>query len=319
MKFTYLLAIAAIFSLTVNAFTEDKNAPGKPSPPTSDKEKRSEKKSHKPMNPRLWFANYQKYNASAKKVQNTADARYKLGKWAWDNGLEDEAWEQWIVAVTLDKNHASTRKAMGYIKKNEKWIRPGTINNNWLKTVEADQRAFNVTMTIADDADQKFLDEFAWRVRRLNWFMWSLTEGQVYLKSVQIKDKATGGRFHVEKGKRDIPVLRGGGAYCIRPGRPNWEVRSGGKCYVRILAHEMCHGIFGVPDERHGCYCLMQGGLFGIKTKDLILCNDKTHRRHRITPNSCWSIVKKKYPKMVQPNKANYGIPPETKIKIINQ
>ena len=94
------------------------------------------------------------------------------------------------------------------------------------------------------------------------------------------------------------------------------DITSGGHCYVRILAHEMMHGLFGMPDERHGCYCLMQGGLYGIKTKDLVMCDLKSHRPHRDNPQSCWSIIQQKDSSMHYPNPVEYGRAPEVEIEL---
>ena len=47
------------------------------------------------MDPRIWMGHLQSYLKQAKQLNSesdvTADARFKLGKWAYDNGLEDEA------------------------------------------------------------------------------------------------------------------------------------------------------------------------------------------------------------------------------------
>ena len=298
-----ILALIPLFIITATTFADD--------------EKPSKTRHLKPMKPGVWFGHYGDYRTRAKEVKKTTEAHHSLGKWAWDHGLEDEAWEQWIKAIKIDPNHAKTRKSMGFVKQNDKWTRPGKVNPKWIKTVEADGRALKIDITIEDDADKVFFEEFKWRLNRLNWFIWDITQGQLYIKEINVTDNATGGRFVIQKGKLDIPVLRGGGAFCRMPGRKNWQVFSGGRCYVRILAHEMCHGVFGLPDERHGCYCLMQGGLYGIKTKDLVLCDEHSHRHHPITPDACWKIIKKRYPKMKYPNpNKNIGRVPDAIIKI---
>jgi hypothetical protein len=271
-----------------------------------------------------WFGNYQSYLKQAAETKNTADSHHQLGKWAWDNGLEDEAWEQWILAISIDPSHAATRKAMGYVrnKRDKDWTRPGEINQQWIRTLNADKRALSLNITIEDDADAEFFYEYQWRLHRLNWFIWQITEGQMYIKGIHIQDKTQGTsdssthRIVIPKGQLTVPVMEGGGALCKNSGRPDWQVISGGRCYVRILAHEICHGLFGVPDERHGCYCLMQGGLYGIKTKDLVLCDDRTHRHASNTPTSCWNIIMKRYPGMKHPNTAKPGSAPKTKITV---
>lgn len=278
----------------------------------------------KPMPAKQWFSNYQSYLKQAATAQNTADSHFQLGQWAWDNGLEDEAWEQWIQALRIDPDHTATRKATGYSRKSnqENWTRSGEINQKWLLSLQTDKRALSLNITIEDDADAEFLAEYQWRMQRLNWFIWQITEGQMYIKNIHIRDRTPGNsnsslhRIVIPKGQLTIPVMAGGGALCKNSGRPDWQVISGGRCYVRILAHEICHGLFGVPDERHGCYCLMQGGLYGIKTKNLVLCDDRSHRHAANTPDSCWNLILKRYPGMKHPNSAKHGRVPEIKITV---
>lgn len=303
---TLFIFVLAVFLLTVDAPAQ---------------------RSLKPMAAEQWFGNYQSYLLQAASVSNTADAHYQLGQWALKNGLEDEAWEQWILALRVKPHHPPTRIATGYSQQNSdgKWSRPGKINQSWIDSLDADQRGLSLSITIEDDADADFFVEYQWRLRRLNEFIWQITEGQVYIKEIHIQDNTPGSsdstkhRIIIPKGQLKIPVMKGGGALCKNTGRSNWQVISGGRCYVRILAHEIFHGIFGLPDERHGCYCLMQGGLYGISTKDLLLCDSSTHRGVKNTPVSCWSLIQIRYPSMNHPNASKYGRVPEAKIRITDQ
>jgi len=274
----------------------------------------------KPLAGRVWYARYVEYQKRRKalKPSATAEERFLLGKWSYDQRLEDEAWEQWVTAVRRNPDHARTRTAMGFVRMKSKWVRPGQVNRDWIRQVDADQRAFSFTIAIQDDANDEFFHEFRWRLRRLNWFLWDITEGQMYLKNIRVVDNSSQGRFIIQKGKLRLPLLQGGGAFCMRAGRPEWRVVSGGRCYVRILCHEFFHGIFGLPDERHGCPCLMQGGLYGVRTTELSLCDDKTHRQHAVTPLSCWKIVSKRYPKMRHPNKIPYGRVPQVRVSVVD-
>lgn len=272
-----------------------------------------------PMSRQKWFGNYKHYMAESKKLNKvrSSDDHYELGKWAWDNGLEDEAWEQWIIALKYNKNHNDSYKAMGYVKSNGNWIRPGKQNKEWIDKVKTSGRALSYTFALADDASKEFFEEFSWRLRRLNWFIWKLTEGQIYLEKVKIVDKSSKGRFLIDKGRLHQTLLTGGGAVCYKAGQKDWYVKSGGRCYVRIFCHEFFHGIFGLPDERHGCICLMQGGLYGIKTPQIKLCDNKSHRINKVTPVSCWEIVIKRFPDMIHHNK-DYGKAPKLDIEIVN-
>ena len=274
---------------------------------------------YSPMSQKEWFGNYEHYMSESKKLskENNADKHYTLGKWAWDHGLEDEAWEQWLEALKDDSNHASSYKAMGFEKVGDKWQRPGEVDSTWVADVKKAGRALTYTFAFADNVDPAFFEEFSWRVRRLNWFIWDLTEGQMYLNEIKIVDKSTEGRFLIDEGRLYQTLLTGGGAVCYGAGGENWYVKSGGRCYVRIFCHELFHGIFGLPDERHGCICLMQGGLYGIKTPDIALCDKDSHRESSVTPTPCWELVMQKFPDMKH-TKKNHGRAPEVKIEIVD-
>lgn len=274
---------------------------------------------YEPMTQKDWYANYQHYMAESAKLDTVknADKHFELGKWAWNNGLEDEAWEQWITAIKYDTNHADSYKAMGFEKTNTGWERLGEIDEKWIKEVKNAGRALTYTFAFEDDVDAVFFEEFSWRLKRLNWFIWHLTEGQMYLEKVKVVDKSSDGRFVIEKGRLYQTLLTGGGAVCYNSGRENWQVKSGGRCYVRIFCHEFFHGIFGLPDERHGCFCIMQGGLYGVKTPDLKLCDKETHRESTVTPTACWDLVMEKFPDMKHTGK-EHGKVPEVQIEIVN-
>jgi len=272
-----------------------------------------------PMSQQEWFGNYQHYMAESEKLKEVknADQHAELGQWAWDHGLEDEAWEQWLEALKYDKNHASSYTSMGYEKTNNGWQRPGQVDEEWVQQVKQSGRALTYTFAFADDVESAFFEEFSWRLRRLNWFIWHLTEGQMYLEKIKVVDKSTEGRLLIEKGRLYQTLLSGGGALCYNSGQEDWYVKSGGRCYMRILCHEFFHGIFGFPDERHGCICLMQGGLYGIKTPELKLCDKDTHSESTITPTSCWELAMQRFPDMTHTGES-HGRAPEVEIEIIN-
>lgn len=272
-----------------------------------------------PMDPRAWFGHLQRYGFEAGQLAEAGvEPHFQLGRWAWDHGLEDEAWEQWILAVQRDPDHAGARAAMGFARRGGDWERPGQVNPDWVKRVEAQGQALVIDVAIADDAPPEFFEEFRWRLRRLNWFLWDVTEGQTYLKAVTVEDRKTNGRFVVPANLLQTPVLQGGGAYCLRSGTADWQVVSGGRCYVRILAHEMMHGLFALPDERQGCRSLMQGGLYGVKTSQLTLCDDSTHHVVAEVPESMWTLIKRRHPEMAHPNPAAHGAAPEPVITVVN-
>jgi len=271
-----------------------------------------------PMDAKVWFANYQRYRAASIAIadRKEPDRHFALGNLALEHGLEDEAWEQWLTALYLDPNHAGARAAIGYEWRDQRWFRPHRLNREWIDAVKAAGRAYRFTIAIEDDASEEFLREFSWRVRRLNWLIWDLTEGQAFLERIVIADRTGEGRIVVERGKLDTPLIEGGGARCENPGRADWRILSGGRCYVRILCHEFFHGIFALPDERHGCACIMQGGLYGVKTSDLLLCDAESHVHHPDTPVACWDLIRRRFPDMKHPNSVAYGDAPWVEIEI---
>lgn len=275
-----------------------------------------DKPSLKPIAAKEWAERVRNYQERKKSVEDTPDARYELGRWAFDQGLEDEAWEQWVRAVKLNPDHEPSRRAMGYEKEGNAWVRPGKPDPSWREKIDKAGRAYSFTIAIEDDAGKEFFEDLSWRVRRLNWFLWRLVEGQAFLKKIRIEDKTSEGRFVIERGKLDLTLLEGGGAFCTNAGKENWQVRSGGRCYVRILCHEMLHGIFGLPDERGGCACLMQGGLYGIRTDQIPLCDRETHKEDDSLPDSCWELIRKRFPEMAHPNPVDPGRPPDVEIEI---
>ncbi|MCH8318178.1 MAG: hypothetical protein IIA88_06735, partial [Bacteroidetes bacterium] len=146
-----------------------------------------------PMSQQEWFGNYKHYMAESKKLNEvkSADQHYELGQWAWEHGLEDEAWEQWLEAIKYDKNHAPSYIAMGYEKTDNDWQRPGQVDEEWIHQVKKSGRALTYTFAFADDVEPEFFEEFNWRIQRLNWFIWDLTEGQMYLEKIKVVDKST--------------------------------------------------------------------------------------------------------------------------------
>lgn len=264
------------------------------------------------------------YDEQARAIAADPDRQphLELGHWAYENGLEDEAWEQWIIALDLEGPKSQVWEQMGFqLGEHGPYPTggPAEPNDAWLKQVRAAGRAYSFRIAIQDDASAEFFADLGWRVRRMNWFLWRATEGQVFLEEVEIIDKEPDGRFVIEAGKLGITLLDGGGAFCANPGTPDWKVISAGKVYVRILAHEMLHGIFGLPDERHGCACIMQGGLYGIRSDQLQLCDATTHRSDPATPTSCWELALSRFPEMKHPNPAVIGAPPDVRLKIVDR
>lgn len=271
-----------------------------------------------PLRPREWQKRMNEYQKRASECEETADAHFELGEWVMKQRLEEEAWDQWLAAVALDPDHAGVRKSMGMVKKDGKWVYPGEVNEEWVKKVDEGGRGLEYVVAIADDVDEEFYDGLSIRIRRINRFLWRLTEGQFYLKKITLKDMTRRARWRIPKGMADTKLMGAGGAQCVNAGRENWYLRAGGRANVRIFVHELFHGIFGLPDERAGCPCLMQGGLYGITLAEIKICDEDSHKEERRIPGCCWDKIIERFPKVVHPNKEDFGRAPDAKIVIVD-
>jgi tetratricopeptide (TPR) repeat protein len=59
------------------------------------------------------------------KAVELANEHIKLAKWCKENGLEEEAKEHYKLAIKFDEDNKAARKALGYVKKGDKWVKTG--------------------------------------------------------------------------------------------------------------------------------------------------------------------------------------------------
>lgn len=62
--------------------------------------------------------------------ENDAEGHYELGQWCKEEGLGKQAKEQYHKAVAANPEHEAARKALGYVKKDGKWILPKENGEN---------------------------------------------------------------------------------------------------------------------------------------------------------------------------------------------
>ncbi len=55
--------------------------------------------------------------------KDSADARFELGKWCREQGLEEEAEKHFGEVIALSPNHAGAREALGYVRTADGWER----------------------------------------------------------------------------------------------------------------------------------------------------------------------------------------------------
>lgn len=226
----------------------------------------------------------------------TADLHFRLGKWSQEIGLEDVALADYERALAINPKHSSAKSAVDRIRNSTEFK---------LKMLGAEYdkygRAWHISVAIEEGVDKKFIDGWKERIQELSEYVWNITEGQFYIADCEIEDNTSEGKIIVEKGKLDwhgMDNKEGSGvlAYCAASGTPSWEVHCPGLAGVSVLAHEIFHGVFGLPDEYYQtpmCECVMKSAPNPQK-----LCDASNHiggGSNRGPPGSegktCWQII----------------------------
>jgi tetratricopeptide (TPR) repeat protein len=239
------------------------------------------------------------------------DTHYALGIWLKDTAkLEERALGEFEKAVELNPKHTKAIAAVKTIKESFEFQA-----REMIAEYGRTSRAWKLTVAIEDNSDMKFLEEWRDRMQLVSDYFFNLTEGQFFIQECEIEDATSEGRILIEKGKLDwfgLNNKQGSGvlAYCTAGGMPMWNVHAPGKCGISVLAHEMGHGAFGLPDEYYQnpqCDCMMRAAPNPQK-----LCTKETHIGGGRTvgpPGSegkdCWTIVlnrKEWKGAVVQPN-----------------
>ena len=233
-----------------------------------------------------------------------------LATWAKSKGLEDVALGEWEKALEIDPKQSSAIAGVKSIKETLAFKCRAFVAD-YAKT----NRAWRLDVAIEDNVDKKTLEEWQERMQAISDYYFNMTEGQFFIAECEIEDNTSEGRILIEKGKVEWYGLgnkQGTGvlAYCTAGGSPQWNVHSPGKAGVSVIAHEMGHGAFGLPDEYYQnpqCDCMMRAAPNPQK-----LCTAATHiagGRNVGPPGSegknCWQIVldrKEWKGAVVQPN-----------------
>lgn len=231
----------------------------------------------------------------------TPDGFIRLARWLEAKGMTELAEQQYEEALKIDPRCAAARSALSAIRSTMEYKTRAFV----AACLQA-RRAYRLTVAIEDNADKKALEEWARRVQEFSKYIFNITEGQFFIAECVIEDSTSNGKILVESGKlndRHIDPGSGIAAYCTQPGTPDWQVHTAGKPVLGTLAHELFHGVFGLPDEYYGdpqCPCVM-----GSEGSPDVLCDDGTHREEAgggNAPRSCWSIIKGLHRDVRQPN-----------------
>ncbi len=230
-------------------------------------------------------------------ADDSPDTHFALGTWLENEAkIEAQAIKEYEKAVELNPKHSKALAAVKRIKDSFEFQAREMV----AEYVKAG-RAWKITIAIEDNADKKFLDEWQERMQLISDYYFGLTEGQFFIAECEIEDSTSEGRIIVEKGKLDwfgLGNKQGQGvlAYCMGGGMPGWSVHSPGKAGISVIAHEMGHGAFGLPDEYYQnpqCDCMMRAAPNPQK-----LCMKDNHiagGRNVGPPGSegkdCWQIV----------------------------
>jgi len=227
----------------------------------------------------------------------TPDLYYRLGKWCEEVELDDLALAGYESALALNPRHSQAKAAATKIKTSGAYMLRSLVDH-YDKTA----RAWHITVTIEEKVDKKFIETWREKIQFLSDYIWNITEGQFFIATCEIEDDASDGKIIVEKGKLNWGGMdneQGTGvlAYCAAAGSPGWEVHCPGLAGVSVLAHEIFHGVFGLPDEYYQspmCECVMRSA-----PNPQRLCSAPNHiggGTNRGPPGSegkdCWQIIK---------------------------
>lgn len=225
---------------------------------------------------------------AAYELKKKEAAPVDVGRWCEQQGLTDFAVAEYEAAGDNSTAKSALARIRGSIEFRQRQL-----------ALEYDKtgRAWHFTVAIEENVDRKFLDEWAAKIQDLSDYIFVVTEGQFFIADCEIEDSSSDARIIVEKGKlgwRGLSNKEGTGtlAYCQGSGMPDWEVHAPGKSAVSVLAHEVFHGVFGLPDEYYQnpqCDCVMRSAPNPQK-----LCDGADH----IGPGgkSCWDIIRSRKP-----------------------
>ena len=227
----------------------------------------------------------------------TPDLHYRLGKWCEDVELDELALNNYEAALAMNPRHSSAKSAAHKIKTSGAYMLRSLVTS-----YDKVGRAWHLSVTIEEPVSKDFIEKWREKIQFLSDYVWNVTEGQFFIATCEIEDDASDGKIIVEKGKLDwggMDNKEGNGvlAYCAASGSPGWEVHAPGLAGVSVLAHEIFHGIFGLPDEYYQdpmCECVMRSAPNPHR-----LCDAGNHiggSSREGPPGSegkdCWQIIK---------------------------
>ncbi|MHC4608627.1 MAG: hypothetical protein ACYTAF_17100 [Planctomycetota bacterium] len=261
------------------------------------------------------------YDRKKAAAEDTADGHFKLGQWCRKSGLDYRADLEWRRAVELDPGHEKSRKALGHVQVEGKWLTEEEYKKSqglvkyegkWIKKAQYDKLRLKgaveikIKVAVKPDADAAWLEKLKGKLEQAAEGWWKCTEGQMYISEAEVSDRSSGGDVVINNLNS---ATCDGTAYgrCI-----NGTVYLGGRFPIVTFCHEMGHRWCQLPDEyqKPKCArCVMEpwSGIFEF-------CDKNTHTAKGA---DCWTRIKKIYPKWKHPRK-DFGEAPPIKVKIKN-
>jgi hypothetical protein len=269
---------------------------------------------------------YDDYDAKAKDVEDSAQARFELGEWCKRKGLLWQAREEWRKAIDLDPDHEAARKALGDRKGKDGWVTfeeqqqaKGLewFEGKWLKPADIDRirharhpnYGWVLTAAYKDDADRKFLESWAERAKKASAFMWELTEGQLYIKQITVTDKGGPADFTIVN--QDQMKIRPG-VYAEAGGD---TITAPGLILEYTFFHELMHFKYAIPHCDSCRHCIMSSDPTATR-----ICDDADHKAP--PSDSCWGKIRRHHKAMVlKPltRKWKRTPVPETKVIVVDR
>lgn len=101
--------------------------------------------------------------------EKSADSMYELGQWCKENGLVIESLEAFRKALAVDTNHAEARAALGYVRKDGRWMRKSQAEAAAAAEPDRDRKPDRPTTGAAVSLDTGFLEDAGFEEKNGEW------------------------------------------------------------------------------------------------------------------------------------------------------
>lgn len=256
---------------------------------------------------------YDQYDERASQTPDTADGHCKLAAWCKSQGLSKLYEAEIQKALQKNPDYEPARKLLGQKKLGDRWVSEA----EWAKAKAAEKSKLagvteiKLVVGVEVDMTKEQLDALAQRFKEAAAKMWECCEGNLWISSIQIKDKSKEGNVHIENADK-VNTNKGPYGYASPSG-----IWLGGQFPLITFCHEMSHYLFSLPeeyDEPKCSECVMEPWAMKFQ-----YCDANNHNRARKN-SDCWSAIRSnpKYRNWKHPNK-DFGAAPETAVGVTDQ